>query len=95
MAAPEPWAIARDGAPAPVVTQRHGLRLGDSMIMGSFGRYVVETTHDHGITQPEPVPLSHQTPRTSVPVRLNDMNSGVMSSAANPDTEPSLTPSRA
>ena len=60
-----------------MIMNRTRAPVGALMIMGSFGRYVVETTHDHGITQPEPVPLSHQTPRTSVPVRLNDMNSGI------------------
>ena len=37
------------------------------MIMDSFGRYVVETIHDHGITQPKPAPLSHNRRRSPVP----------------------------
>src|SRR6185437_9954644 len=49
LAAPEPGAVARDGAPAPVVTQRRRLRLGDSMIVDSFDHIATETIHDHEV----------------------------------------------
>jgi len=40
-----------------MIMNRTRAPVGDFMIMDSFGRYVVETIHDHGITQPKPAPL--------------------------------------